>query len=177
MELEVAAVKYVGPATVKRLAEHGITTVEQLAEMSVEALTALPGIGENTAPLIIASAQETFARPPQGDAVAKVVLVDEVAPTEVTASNVLSIDEAAIEVVLVAALELGISDRILKKQAKKEGKARKSAKKAEKALKKATKKIAKKAEQEAKAEEKAVRKAEKKAAKHAKKDTKKAKKK
>jgi outer membrane biosynthesis protein TonB len=149
MELEVVAVKYVGPATVRQLAAHGITTVEQLAAMSVEALIALPGIGENTAPLILASAQEALAPPPATEVID--IMVDDV---------------VAIDAEVVAPLPF---DKVLEKQAKK-------AKKAEKALKKVTKKIAKQAKKESKAQEKAERKAEKKATKQAKKDEKKAKK-
>lgn len=156
MELEVVNVKYVGPATVKRLAEHGITSVQQLADMSVETLIALPGIGENTAPLIIASAQAMLAQSPQDDAIANIVLED-----EVITPNTLSMDGAAIEVELVAAFERSLSTSILKKQAKQEKKAKKAAKQAQKDLKKATKKAAKKAEKAAKKDEKAVRKAKK----------------
>lgn len=57
MEQDLSSVKYVGTAMAHRLAEHGITTIEQLAVVSLDDLVAIQGIGEQTAPLIIASAQ------------------------------------------------------------------------------------------------------------------------
>ncbi len=152
MELEVVAIKYVGPATVKRLAEHGITTVEQLAAMSVEALTALPGIGENTAPLIIANAQEILAEP---------IAAETVEAAEIT------------EAVPAVAPEAELSAKVQKKLAKQAKKLKKAQKAEKKAARKAAKKAEKKAEKQLNAERKAAEKAEKKAAKQAKKAEKK----
>ena len=61
MQQDLSRVKYVGPTTVKRLAEHGIITVEQLAALSNEELAAIPGVGKHTAPLILTSAQQLLA--------------------------------------------------------------------------------------------------------------------
>ncbi|OQX01255.1 MAG: hypothetical protein BWK73_46715 [Thiothrix lacustris] len=153
MEQDLANVKYVGPATIKRLAEHGVTTIAQLAGMSVDALAALPGIGDNTAPLIIASAQELLAVPPAEEA--------EIAAVETEVVDELAEEIPAEYIVVVAEPELSKKD--LKKAAKKAKKAvKKALKKAEK-LEKETKKAARKAE-------KKVKKAEKKAKKTQKKD-------
>ena len=57
MALELTDVKYVGPALVKRLAEKGINSVEQLAAMPVDELAAVPGVGAQTAPLILHNAK------------------------------------------------------------------------------------------------------------------------
>ncbi|WGZ95921.1 MAG: helix-hairpin-helix domain-containing protein [Candidatus Thiothrix putei] len=167
MELEVTAIKYVGPATVKRLAEHGISTVEQLAAMPVEALTVLPGIGEHTAPLIIANAQEVLAAPaitpPNPEVEAEVEIVD--VPEAIVEMDVETVETAP---------ESELSKKELKKQAKRAKKLKKAQKVAKKAEKKAAKKAEKKREKQLKAEQKAVEKAEKKAAKQAKKAEKKA---
>ncbi|QQZ30448.1 helix-hairpin-helix domain-containing protein [Thiothrix subterranea] len=161
MELEVVAIKYVGPATVKRLAEHGITTVEQLAAMSVEALTALPGIGENTAPLIIANAQDVLAAP--------------LAAPEPETPEPIAIESAEVtEVMSETSSEPELSAKVQKKLAKQAKKLKKAQKAEKKALRKAEKKAEKKAAKHLKAEQKAAEKAEKKAAKQAKKADKKA---
>jgi len=47
----------VGPTMEQRLTEAGITTVQQLAGMTLEQLTAVKGIGEKTAQKLLASAQ------------------------------------------------------------------------------------------------------------------------
>ena len=154
MEQDLANVKYVGPATIKRLAEHGVTTIAQLAGMSVDALAALPGIGDSTAPLIIASAQELLAAPSAPAEEAETVAVT----TEVV--NVLAEEIPAEYIVVVAEPELSKKD--LKKAAKKAKKAvKKALKKAEK-LEKETKKAARKAEKKAEKAEKKAKKAKKK---------------
>ena len=52
----------VGPAMEKRLTDAGITTVQQLAGMTVEQLTALEGVGEKTAQKLAESAQAALAK-------------------------------------------------------------------------------------------------------------------
>jgi transcription termination factor NusA len=164
MELEVVAIKYVGPATVKRLAEHGITTVEQLAAMSVEALTALPGIGENTAPLIIANAQEIL------DASVAEPEIETETPEPVAVEST----EVITEVTPETSPEPELSEKAQKKLAKQAKKLKKAQKAEKKSARKAAKKAEKKAKKQLKAEQSAVEKAEKKAAKQAKKAEKKA---
>lgn len=58
MQQDLSRVKYIGPTTVKRLEEHGITTVEQLAALTLDELASIPGVGKHTAPLMLASAQQ-----------------------------------------------------------------------------------------------------------------------
>jgi transcription termination factor NusA len=165
MEQDLSNVKYVGPATINRLAEHGISSVEQLAAMSVEALAAIPGIGESTAPLIIASAQEILA-----PAIANIAtdIEPESEPTEVVADA----EPAEVADDLDPEFEVVTEEIIIEMDSKPSKKQKKAAKKAKKALKKALKKAKK---QEKKAEE-AARKAEKKANKQAEKLAKQAKK-
>jgi N utilization substance protein A len=50
----------VGPTMLQRLAEASVTTVEQLAQATVEQLTAIKGIGEKTAQKIIEAAKEAL---------------------------------------------------------------------------------------------------------------------
>ena len=52
----------VGPAMEKRLTDAGITTVQQLAGMTVEQLTPLEGVGEKTAQKLVESAQVALAK-------------------------------------------------------------------------------------------------------------------
>jgi N utilization substance protein A len=51
----------VGPMMEERLNAAGVTTVEQLAAMTVEQLTAVKGIGEKTAQRLLESAQQALA--------------------------------------------------------------------------------------------------------------------
>jgi vacuolar-type H+-ATPase subunit I/STV1 len=147
MEQDLANVKYVGPATIKRLAEHGISSVAQLATMSPDTLAALPGIGESTAPLIIVSAQELLADAPS-------VLIE----PEAEAVEMLA-EEVPAEYFVVTPEPEELSKKELKKAAKKAKKAlKKELKKVEKQqkeLKKAAKKAEKKAEKVEKTEKKA----------------------
>jgi transcription termination factor NusA len=159
MEQDLSSVKYVGTATAARLAEHGITTLEQLAAMPLDDLVAIPGIGEHTAPLIHASAQDVLADTTVD--VTEVVDIEVVIPAEIVSAEELleadDVQEAAAEVV-----------ELPEKSAKKQ-------KKLEKQVKKAEKKAAKKAKKLEKEAKKAARKTEKKAEKKAKKASKKAK--
>jgi hypothetical protein len=157
MEQDLANVKYVGPATIKRLAEHGITNVAELAAMSPDTLAALPGIGESTAPLIIASAQALLEVED-----APILLV------EPEAVKMLA-EEVPAEYFVVTPEPEELSKKELKKAAKKAKKAlKKELKKVEKQQKE-LKKAAKKAEKKAEKAEK-VEKTEKKAKKAKKKD-------
>ena len=51
----------VGPAMEQRLNEANITTIQQLAAMTLEQLTAIKGVGEKTAQKLLESAQATLA--------------------------------------------------------------------------------------------------------------------
>ena len=51
----------VGPAMEERLAAGGITTLQQLAEMPLEQLTAIKGVGEKTAQKLLEVAQQSLA--------------------------------------------------------------------------------------------------------------------
>ena len=157
MEQDLSNVKYVGPATIKRLAEHGVSSVAQLAEMSPETLAALPGIGDNTAPLIIASAQELLAETPAETPSDTVVAEEAVWLIESETGEMLA-EEIPADY-HVATPEPELSKKELKKAAKKAKKAlKKELKKAEKqqkALNKAAKKAEKKADKAEKAEKKA----------------------
>lgn len=174
MEQDLSSVKYVGPTTLTKLADAGITCVAQLAAMSAEELAAIPGIGEKNAPLMIASAQEILAQTPvpespadAAEAMPELVDAEEVPAddAETMQADTLEDEIAPVEDLPADAIEAApvvLSDK----------KARKQAKKARKAEKKAAKKV-KKLEKAAK---KAARKADKKASKKAKKAAKKAKK-
>lgn len=198
MEQDLSAVKYVGPASARRLAAHGVTTVEQLAAMSVDELAAIPGIGANTAPLIIASAQEITnsaqepleqpqlsggesEAPAKDDAPLLVDAVDETPEEEVV--EVIDSDEpeeqveahkAEIQVQENEGDSIEPVDSAVTPMPDLSSKAIKKLKK----LAKRAKKKAKKQEKEAKkATRKAEKKAKKKALKESKKEKKKAKKK
>lgn len=54
----------IGPAMEERLKAAGITTVPQLAAMSLEQLTAIKGIGEKTAQKLLETAQAALAAAP-----------------------------------------------------------------------------------------------------------------
>ena len=169
MEQDLSSVKYVGTAMAHRLAEHGITTVEQLAAVSLDDLVAIQGIGEQTAPLIIASAQALLVGEEAVVESIPAVTIDEVSDEVETESEIVeasSASEGKVDDVTPQVLEEAEAETL---SAKKQKKVEKQAKKA---VKKAEKK-AKKLEKEAK---KTARKAEKKAKKQAKKAAKKAKK-
>ncbi len=165
MEQDISNVKYVGQATATRLAEHGITTIEQLAAMDVEVLAAIPGIGATTAPLMLASAQAllpTTANEAEAEEVAPIASTDE--PVLAAETVLEEADDDVSDDVFTEEESVEVSDK----------KAKKADKKAKKALKKAAKKAAKKAKKQAKEAKKAERKAAKKADKKAKKAVKKA---
>jgi hypothetical protein len=67
MAILLTAVRGVGPAAAKNLTEHGITTVEELASISVTSLCQVPGYGTITAQRIIASAKALLAQDWQAD--------------------------------------------------------------------------------------------------------------
>ena len=60
--LELRGVHGVGPAMEERLKAGGITTVQQLAEATVEQLTAIKGVGEKTAEKIIEAATQALTQ-------------------------------------------------------------------------------------------------------------------
>ena len=169
MEQDLSSVKYVGTAMAHRLAEHGITTIEQLAVVSLDDLVAIQGIGEQTAPLIIASAQALLMGEEAVVEPAPAAMTDEV-PDEVETESVI-VDASSVlggedDDAIPEALEGAEAETLSAKKQKK----------AEKQAKKAVKKAAKKAKKLEKAAKKAAHKAEKKAEKQAKKAAKKAKK-
>ncbi|WP_020558471.1 helix-hairpin-helix domain-containing protein [Thiofilum flexile] len=61
MNKKITDVKYVGEAVATRLEAHGITTLEQLAQASLEQLKAVPGIGASTAEMMIADAKRLLS--------------------------------------------------------------------------------------------------------------------
>lgn len=67
MAILLTAVRGVGPAAAKNLTEHGITSVEELASISVTSLCQVPGYGTITAQRIIASAKALLAQDWQAD--------------------------------------------------------------------------------------------------------------
>lgn len=82
MTLSLSAVKYIGPTMQARLESNGVTTVEQLAAMSEQALAEVPGIGTNIAAGILESAKALIAK---AEANAEpVVMLDTVIATELT---------------------------------------------------------------------------------------------
>ncbi|MEB4591765.1 helix-hairpin-helix domain-containing protein [Candidatus Thiothrix sp. Deng01] len=178
MEQDLTAVKYVGPATAKRLAERGVATIGQLAAMPVGELAEVPGIGAGTAPLILASAQAILNPPALEDGVEEMLSADVVdifaedvedtADQEAPVADMIEDDagglvsQEVLEAVIVAVAASPHAAKNTKKRAKKAKKAAKKAAKKTKKLEKETKK--------------AIRKAEKKANKKAKKAAKKAKK-
>lgn len=163
MEQDLSKVKYVGAATLVNLTEAGITSVDQLAALSIAELEAIPGIGAKNAPAMIASAQALLNPPAASEPEQPVETIADASPE----ADVETVGETATDAPPSAdnipAVDVVEEQEKLTKQQKK------AAKKAKKAEKKAAKK-AKKLEKEAK---KAARKAEKKAAKKAKKAAKK----
>ena len=158
MEQDISNVKYVGQATQTRLAEHGITTIEQLAATDVEVLAAIPGIGATTAPLMLASAQALLPTTTDAVEIAPVAPADEPVSAVETAAEATT-DEIVSDDALIEEESTEVSTK----------KAKKAAKKAKKAEKKAAKKAKKQVKEAKKAERKAAKKAEKKAKKAAKK--------
>ncbi|MBI3996864.1 MAG: transcription termination/antitermination protein NusA [Candidatus Omnitrophica bacterium] len=84
----------VGPAMEQRLNEAGMTTIQQLAAMTLEQLTAIKGVGEKTAQKLLESAQATLAAqqaahakespaPSSDEGQAETPAADETAPPEV----------------------------------------------------------------------------------------------
>jgi NAD-dependent DNA ligase len=61
MATSVLQVKGIGPAAEKILAKAGITTAENLAAATPEALSAIPGFGESRARQVIANAKQAVA--------------------------------------------------------------------------------------------------------------------
>ncbi len=191
MQANLTDVKYLGSATIARLSEHGITTVEQLISTPLETLIAIPGIGEHTAPLILASANELLPPASTAEVVtanpavqttddttvekaldnaevgeAQTELLEEADALSEEGDDASSAIDAAADQPIIEIMTPPPTEELSEKQIKKQ------AKKAKKALKKAAKK-AKKLEKAAK---KQVKKAEKKAKKKAKKQAKKNKK-
>ena len=82
MALTLTDVKYVGPTLVGRLAEMGISNVEQLAAMSVDALAAVSGVGAQTAPLILHNAQALLENPPSAKVKPKKLMTQPVSEVE-----------------------------------------------------------------------------------------------
>ncbi|WP_040839604.1 helix-hairpin-helix domain-containing protein [Thiothrix nivea] len=148
MEQDIASVKYVGPATVKRLAEHGITTIEQLAAMPVEELAALSGIGENTAPLIIASAQSLLAQPEEADDGQEAQVVDMIEDDVEAVADQEALGAEVVEETVAVGADSELSPKQKKKQVKKAKKVAKKAVKKAKKLEKEAKKAAKKAKKD-----------------------------
>jgi len=62
-EVSLRGLPGVGPSMEERLKEAGITTVQQLAAMTLEQLTAVKGVGEKTAQKLLESAVEALAAP------------------------------------------------------------------------------------------------------------------
>jgi len=60
-EVTLESLAGVGPALQERLKEAGVTTVAQLAAMTLEQLTAIKGVGEKTAQKLLESAQAALA--------------------------------------------------------------------------------------------------------------------
>jgi transcription termination factor NusA len=61
----------VGPDTARRLADRGITSVEQLASLSIEELAAVPGFGPKRAVAVSSAAKGLFQPPPTEPEIAK----------------------------------------------------------------------------------------------------------
>ena len=59
-DTSLRAIPGVGPTMEKRLAEAGITTIQQFADLTIESLTAIKGIGEKTAQKLLESAQQAL---------------------------------------------------------------------------------------------------------------------
>jgi len=58
--IELGSVSGIGPLIEERLREGGITTADQLAQSTVEQLTAIKGIGEKTAEKLLAAARQAM---------------------------------------------------------------------------------------------------------------------
>ena len=63
----LTAVSGIGPAAARNLTEHGITSVEELASISVTSLCQVPGYGTILAQRIIANAKALLAQDWQAD--------------------------------------------------------------------------------------------------------------
>ena len=197
MNKNLASVKYVGPAMQQRLEAHGINSLEQLAGLSEAELAAIPGIGLNTAPLILMSARALVAESVDTDPETPDVVEAGSAPVEpVAAGDEMPVTVAEVKAEPEASAPVGgeepstmqaevqaepsaepTPDAEVDEAADPEDGAgeedRKAAKKAKKKAKKAAKKARKALKKELKAAGKAVKKAqkaEKKAAKKAKDD-------
>ena len=65
-EVSLRGLPGVGPTLETRLQEAGITTVQQIAAMTLEQLCNVKGVGEKTAQKLLASAQEALTPKPEG---------------------------------------------------------------------------------------------------------------
>jgi N utilization substance protein A len=88
----LAELKGVGPKTIEKLEEHGITSIEKLADMTPEQLLEIPGIGEKMVEKIRASVEAHFqalesqqAAAPEGEAAEAVA--EDAAPAEQTSAT------------------------------------------------------------------------------------------
>jgi N utilization substance protein A len=70
-EVTLRSLPGVGPALEARLQEAGITTVQQLAAMTLEQLCSVKGVGEKTAQKILAAVQQALAAPPPVESAAE----------------------------------------------------------------------------------------------------------
>ncbi len=151
MNHQLSAVKYVGYTLARRLLRHGVSTVEQLAAMPVEALAAVPGFGLRLAPLVLASARELL-----GSAKSEVGEVSAVAPEPVTVNAPVETGPAAEQ-----ASEKPMKNKQVK-AAKKEKKAKKEkSKRAKKEKKENKNQTDKQGKKEKKGEEKKKKKKDK----------------
>ncbi len=194
MNKNLASVKYVGPAMQQRLEAHGINSLEQLAGLSEAELAAIPGIGLNTAPLILMSARALVAESVDTDPETPDVLEAGSAPVGSVAAGPVAVAEVQAEPEASAPVG-GEEPSTMQAEVQAEPSAestpdagvgeaadpedgageeeRKAAKKAKKKAKKAAKKARKALKKELKAAGKTVKKAqkaEKKAKKKAKDD-------
>ncbi|MBI4003697.1 MAG: transcription termination/antitermination protein NusA [Candidatus Omnitrophica bacterium] len=80
-EVSLRTLPGVGPTLETRLQEAGITTVQQLAAMTLEQLCNVKGVGEKTAQKVLAAAQEALVPKPQPEA-APPATAEELPPVE-----------------------------------------------------------------------------------------------
>ncbi len=78
----ISELKGLGSKTLDRLHEHGIETVEQLAQMTPEELTQIPGIGDKTVDRIRRVVTDHFERGQQEEAAAEEEAANEAAAQE-----------------------------------------------------------------------------------------------
>jgi transcription termination/antitermination protein NusA len=94
----LSELKGVGPKTIEKIEAHGVSSIEKLADMTPEQLTAIPGIGEKMVEKIqlsVAAHFQSLEQQQAGEVAPPAELEEQPGEAEQLASEEASVDEAA----------------------------------------------------------------------------------